>query len=158
MMQSVTVEPSTGTTLVYTDTQGSPTIIQVPASAVTDTVTLVYAPVETTTTPSSFSFAGHAFDLDVYQEGTLRLPSFAFSGSITITIHYTDIDVVGLDESTLILEYWDEVTSLWRDAACGPYNRHPDGNWLAVPICHLSRFALFGKEYMVYLPLMLKGD
>ena len=157
MMWRATVEPSTGTTLVYTDTQSNPTIIQVPAGVVTDTITLVYAPVETATTPSGFSFAGHAFSLDAYQNGTLRLPSFAFSGSVTITIYYADADVVGLDESTLVLEHWNEVASVWEDAACGPYGRHPDENWLVVPICHLSRFALFGREYAVYLPLVLKS-
>ena len=43
------------------------------------------------------------------------------------------------------------------NAACGDYDRHPDENWLAAPICHLSRFALFGK-YTVYLPLVLRNS
>ena len=38
-----------------------------------------------------------------------------------------------------------------KDAACGAYERHPDEKWLAVPICHLSRFGLFGHS-RVYLP------
>ncbi len=73
----------------------------------------------------------------------------------TITLHYTETDVIGLDEVSLALERWNAVTSAWEDAACGPYDRHPDENWLAVPVCHLSRFALFGEpEHSVYLPLV----
>ena len=152
---ATSVPTSTESTLVYTDTQGSPTVIQVPAGAVTEPTTLVYTPVETTTTPSGFAFAGNAFELDVYQGGVLQ-SGFTFSVPVTITLHYTDADVAGLDEGTLMLEHWNESTSAWQDAACGPYDRHPGENWLAVPICHLSRFALFGK-HTVYLPLALRN-
>jgi glucose/mannose transport system substrate-binding protein len=151
------ITPTEPSVLVYADTRGLTTTIQVPAGAVTETIMLGYLPVETITATSGSAFAGHAFDLDAYQDRTLRLPGFAFSGPVTITIYYTDTDVVGLDESTLVLEYWNEVASVWEDAACGPYDHHPDENWLAVPICHLSRFALFGKGHTIYLPLVLRN-
>ena len=64
---------------------------------------------------------------------------------VTITIHYSDADVTGIDEESLVLEYWDEFVGAWMDAACGAYDRHPDENWLAVPICHLTPFALLGS-------------
>ena len=156
------VDPTTGGTLVYTDTQGNPTVVQVPGGAVTETTTLLYTPVETTTVPSGFTFAGHAFDLGAYRSGTL-LPSFTFSVPATITLYYSDADVDGLNEDALVLEYWDDSTSAWEDAACGSYDRHPDENWLAVPICHLSRFALFGEVeeeepwHTIYLPVVLKN-
>jgi hypothetical protein len=35
------------------------------------------------------------------------------------------------------------------------YDRHPNENWLAVPICHLTKLALFG-QHRVYLPLVIK--
>jgi hypothetical protein len=100
-------------------------------------------------------FGGHAFELDAYR-GDLLLPGLTFSVPVTITLHYTDTDVAGLDEDRLVLEYWNGSTALWEDAACGLYDRYPGANWLAVPICHLSRFALFGKGYMVYLPVVLR--
>ena len=65
-----------------------------------------------------------------------------FSVPVTITIHYADGDVIGLDENTLTLETWNPDSGQWEDAACGAYDRHPAENWLAVPICHLSRFGL----------------
>jgi hypothetical protein len=157
---AASLPPSIESTLVYTDAQGNPTVIQVPAGAVAEATTLVYTPVETATAPSGFAFASHAFDLEAYRGGSLLL-GFIFEKPVTVTIHYSDTDVTGLDEDALVLEYWNEVTSAWEDAACGPYDRHPDDNWLAVPICHLSRFALFGEtlgeEYTVYLPLILRN-
>jgi YVTN family beta-propeller protein len=155
-----TIDPIGGSTLVYTDTQGNPTIIQVPAGAVTETTTLVYTPVETATAPSGFVFAGHAFNLEAYRNDVL-LSGFTFSVPVTVTIHYTDTDVARMDEESLVLEYWNVSENAWEDVACGPYDRHPDENWLSVPICHLSLFALFGVEsggeHWLYLPLILKN-
>ena len=147
------VDPTIGGTLTYTDTQGLPTVIQVPAGAVTELITLLYVPVDTATAPSGFAFAGHAFDLDGYQGGSL-LPGLTFSVPATVTLHYAGTDVTGLDEDALVLEYWNG--SAWVDAACGDYDRHPGENWLAVPIYHLGRFALFEGTYTVYLPLVLR--
>jgi len=155
---ATSVPTDTESTLIYTDTEGSPTVIQVPGGAVTTETTLVYTPVETATAPSGFSFVGHAFDLDAYRNGEY-LSDFTFEKPVTITLYYSDVDVAGLDESSLELEYWNENTSLWEDATCGVYDRRPDENWLAVPICHLSQFALIGEsEYLIYLPLVLHND
>jgi hypothetical protein len=152
------VDPEVGGTLVYTDTEGNATLIEVPGSSVTDTITLVYTPLETVTAPPGFLFAGHAFDLEAYRDGAL-LSGLAFDLPVTVTIQYSDADVVGLDPASLLLERW--TGSTWEDAACGPYDRHPEENWLAVPVCHLSRFALFGEpaevRHSVYLPLVVRN-
>jgi glucose/mannose transport system substrate-binding protein len=154
------ITPGEPSTLVYTDTRGWTTTIQVPTGAVTETTMLGYVPVETVMAPSGFAFAGHAFDLDAYQGGAL-LPGFTFSVPVTITINYDRSDLGGLDEGTLVLQYWSDDASEWEDAAstCTPtstYERRPNENWLAVPVCHLSRFAVFGK-HKVYLPLVLRN-
>jgi parallel beta-helix repeat protein len=72
----------------------------------------------------------------------------AFQTPVTITIHYSDADVVGLDESTLRLYHW--TGSSWEDAAdtCTPastYVRDTAGNVLQVAICHLSRWGMGGR-------------
>lgn len=152
------IAPGAGNTLVYTDTRQGITIIQVPSKAVSETILLAYTPVNTATPPSGLSFADRAFDLDVYRNGTFLSSGIGLSVPATITIHYTETDVIRLDEESLVLGRWGEATSAWEDAACGPYGRHPDENWLAVPVCHLSRFALFGEtEHSVYLPLVLRN-
>jgi hypothetical protein len=147
--------PGTEATLVYTGTEGTTTMIQLPDDAVTETVLLAYTPLGWASPPSGLSFANLAFDLDVYRDGIYLPLGHALAVPATFTLHYTDTDVAGLDEGALLLERWNEDVSAWEDASCGPYDRHPDENWLAVPVCHLSRFALIGK-YTVYLPLVLR--
>jgi parallel beta-helix repeat protein len=156
-----TVEPASAATLSAT-VGGLTTTVEVPSQAVTEAVTLKYTALAATGhgSPAGFVFAGHAFDLDAYQGETL-LAGFVFSKPVTITIHYDEGNIGGVNEDTLVLEYWDEGTSGWVDAVatCIPasvYDRHPDEDWLAVPICHLSRFAMFGERRKVYLPLVLR--
>jgi hypothetical protein len=152
------VDPGSSTTLIYTDTLGSPTTIYVPAGAVADPITLLYTPAPTATAPAGQGFAGHAFDLDGYSGETL-LPGLVLDASAAVTIAYTQTEVSGLDESTLVLYYWDGASEAWQDAACGPYVRNADENWVSVPICHLSRFALFADElHAIYLPLVLRNQ
>ncbi len=92
--------------------------------------------------------------------GGAPLPDFAFETPVTVTIHYSDLDVrVVSDESRLALMRWTE--SGWEDAAqtCTPpsdYVRDLENNVLSVAICHLSEFALLGPTHQVYLPLVMK--
>lgn len=151
------VDPGSSTTVVYTDTQGSPTVVDVPAGAVENPITLLYTPAPTVTAPSGLGFAGHAFDLEGYT-GEAPLPGLELQVPATITMSYTETEVAGLDEASLMLHYWDGAARAWQDAACRPYNRNAAQNWLAVPICHLSRFALFAKELRtIYLPLVMRN-
>lgn len=153
---AVPVTPEEGGVLIYTDTQGLTTTVHVPPGAVSETIVLLYTPVATVTASADFVFAGHAFDLDAYQENGEPLPGLVFSVPATVTIHYSEADVTGINETALLLARWQDST--WVDAACGPYDRHPDQNWLATPICHLSRFALLGQaKYTIYLPLVMRN-
>ncbi len=154
----IVAEPGRAETIVVTSTDGLTTTVEVPSDAVTESTQLAYTTVPTITgSPFGFGFAGHAFNLDAYRNGD-QIAGFTFSVPITITLHYTETDVVGLNEDMLVLEYWHDSTGVWEDAACGPYDRHPDENWLAVPVSHLSRFALFGRTLnYVCLPIVLKS-
>jgi hypothetical protein len=152
------IPPDTESTLVYTNTKQCSTVIQLPR--VTETILLAYTAVNTATAPSGFAFASHAFGLEAYQNGVFA-SGFTFSVPVTVTIHYTETDLVGMDKTTLRLYYWDTNTSKWEDAAttCMPhsaYDRHPNENWLAVAICHLSKFAMFG-QHRIYLPLVMRN-
>jgi hypothetical protein len=154
------VAPGAGSTLVYTDTQQSPLIVQVPSGAVTQTILLAYTDTGAASPPAGYTFAGRAFQLDAYHDGVL-LSSQPFGVPVTVTLHYTDTDVAKTDEAGLRLLYWNAEARRWEDASttCTPfssYDRHPGENWLAVPICHLSKFALFG-QHRVYLPVVLRN-
>jgi hypothetical protein len=151
-----TVVPGSPATLSATF-GGLTTEVQVPADAVDESTTLVYTALAeaSAASPAGFGFAGLAFTLEAYQGGELQ-PGFAFGVPVNITIHYLNHHVAGLDEESLELTYWDEGTGAWQDAACGPYVRNLVGNWLSVPVCHLSEFALLGQKAFVYLPLVVK--
>jgi uncharacterized repeat protein (TIGR01451 family) len=140
----ITVTPEAGGTLVYTDGQGYTTAVEIPAGAVSETLTVILTPLdEPTHDTATLLFAGHAFTLEVYKGPHLQ-PGYVFGEPVVITIHYSDEDVLGLDEETLTLEVW--TGSGWEDAACDGYERHIDMNWLSVEICHLSEFALLGPS------------
>lgn len=149
-----TLDPGTETRSVYTDTLGNPTIIEASAGAVTESIVLEYTPVDNIAVPSGFSVVGQMFELDAYDQGQFIEAGYSFAAPVTITVHYSNSQIIGLDENSLLIERWDEDAQMWVDAACGLYDRHLEENWLAVPICHLSRFALVGQEYAVYLPLI----
>ncbi|MEE8390525.1 MAG: PKD domain-containing protein, partial [Anaerolineae bacterium] len=157
------IDPTTGGTLVYTDTQGYTTTVEVPGSAITEAITLLYTPVLTPTRPISpnLRFANHTFDLNAYL-GSSLLPDFVFSEPVTITIHYSDADVQRIDESSLRLYYW--TGSAWNDVinTCtspSTYTRDPVQNVLGVPICHLTRMGVMGTSLgNIYLPLVLRNS
>jgi hypothetical protein len=159
--ETVEVAPTSGGSLVYTDTTGSQTSIHVPPGAVTTTITLEYKSTSVSSTPPNLAFAGKSFELNAFQ-GAQQLENFAFQIPVTITIEYTDQDVLNLNENDLTLYYRDELVSKWVDvaASCTPsssYIRHPDENWLSVPICHLSQFSLFGlPQFNIFLPVVIR--
>jgi hypothetical protein len=71
----------------------------------------------------------------------------SFQVPVTITIHYSNQDIAGLDENTLALYYWD--SQQWVDASgtCSPPHIQliTATNTLEVAICHLSQFSMGGR-------------
>lgn len=138
-----------GAMLVYTGTNNLNVTIAIPKGAFDGNVEVAY-----TKLPEPYNgglnTAGVAFDLSVFVNG---VPVTTLERPITVYVEYTDADVAGMLESSLTLNYWNG--SQWADAACGAYDRHPDQNYFAVPICHLSRFAALGL-FPRYLPVVNK--
>ena len=162
---STPIDPTMGGTLVFTSPSGSSTMIIVPTGAVTQPTTLIYTPVSTTSVPPGYLFGGLAFTVVASQSGTI-LTDFSFLRPVAVTISYTDAEVVGIDESTLALFYWDTVTSSWQDVAttCSPtstYWRYPGHNRVVVAFCHLTQFGFFGTagpdNRPLYLPLIMRN-
>ena len=144
----VTLRPNSAGTLTYTDGNGKPTQVSAPAGAVTVTTTLLYTSLPSATPAGQqLLFAGHAFTLDGYRNGVF-VPGLTFPTPVEVSITYSDADVAGMDEISLTLFYWNG--SQWIDAAttCSPsstYTRDLPNNVLSVPICHLSKYGLFGQ-------------
>jgi len=148
-----TIEPTLATTLTYTDSQNNQTIITIPAGAVTETTTLIFSPETAVTPPANLSFAGHAFTLNAYRSGSL-LSGFAFEQPITVTIHYANDEVASMGENSLTLLYWNG--SDWSSDGITVVSRDTVNNSLTVTIAHLTKFAMFGGSYQVYLPIVVK--
>jgi hypothetical protein len=161
---SLILEPDSPNTLVYTDTRGNPTTITAPAGAVTETMAITFTPVTINTAyPAGYFYGGHAFELKAYKTAT-PFSQFSFQKPVALTIRYSNGEVYGLNENSLVLEYWDDAAGAWNDAAatCSPasgYDRRIAENTIGVGMCSTHRFALFGEEKLsnkifLYLPLI----
>jgi Tol biopolymer transport system component len=155
----VTILPDQGTTLNYTDVQGLTTTITISTGAVVTNTLLIYTPIDEITPPASLQFAGRAFELTAYQNGTAQ-PGFTFLQPVNVSLTYSSEQVADLQEDALSLQvlHGDD----WSDAAetCSPasaYIRDTASNSLSVDICHLSQFALMGTPgFSIYLPLVVR--
>jgi len=145
--------------LVHTDISSNKYTFTLPAGAVNETTTLVLRPQTPSSAPPNFGFIGVSFTLDAYMNGEL-LDNFAFNQPMSVRIDYTDANIVGLVEETLLLNYFDETTQTWVDAAttCAPpstYVRNLNENYFTINVCHLTEFAVFGTKFTkVYIPLV----
>ena len=162
---TVTVDPPTGATLIYAVAEVMTTTLEIPPGAVLQEVTMVYMPIPSPTHPllPGMLNVGLSFFLDAYLEDQL-LPGFAFQKPVSFTVHYPDVSILGVDESTLGLYYW--TSGAWVDGGttCAPpsgYIRDPVGNMLSLPICHLSEWNMsglpLGQRVSIYLPLVLRN-
>ena len=94
-------------------------------------------------------------DLVMVEDHGLRLEaSEPLSDEMTLTMHYADEDMQGVDESTMMFYYWDG--GQWVDAApCGDYVRDLSNNVLQVGICKLGDYVLLAEEqHMIHLPMV----
>jgi hypothetical protein len=105
---------------------------------------------------TGLAFAHNSFELTA--EDADGIPVITFNLLVTITLTYTDTDIIGIPEGTLGLFYWDEAVSTWADAVTtclgGEYTRNPDGNTFALPLCHLTEFGVFGVPIRTFVPFI----
>jgi Leucine-rich repeat (LRR) protein len=132
------------------------TDIHIPAGAlITDTtIALVPLPVPHHS-PGLLASAHNSFKLLAKDTG--GNPVTTFSLPVTVTLTYTDADIFSIPEDTLKLYYWDESGSTWADAVTtcpGEYTRDPSENKLALPLCHLTDFGLFGTPLRIFMPVI----
>lgn len=132
---------SGGGTLVYSNMQGVSATVQFPAGVISQTVS--YVPLDDLPTPAL---------------GFALVPSLTFSQPVTLTLHYRDSDVAGMDEGALRLYNYNWPTASWSPAdPCGGYVRDPANNSLQAIICHFSDYALKDWLHNLYLPIALKN-
>lgn len=155
---SVTLTPGVAVSLIYTDSQGLPTILDFRANAVAQTTTIEFVPELMTSPWAYFISGGHDFVLFACLDGVLD-KGFAFSAPATVTIHYGDALGAVADESLFSLYWWSG--NDWRNAAgtCVPsssYVQDETNNTITTAICYPGQFGLFAA-HRIYLPLIARA-
>jgi hypothetical protein len=152
------LKPTTSTEITL-DSESTSIIFTVPPGALSEPADLAYGSLMTITNlPSDLIFAGRAFELNAYRDGTLR-EDFQFDKPLTVTLGYPQAALKGADGSTLRLYYW--TGDRWATEGITVVTHHPAQRSLTANIDHLSTFALFAREERqvsraIYLPLVLR--
>jgi Leucine-rich repeat (LRR) protein len=152
----VVIQGESGGTLISNDEN---TEITIPPDAVSGEVTFLFDPQPAPSQATgSLDFAGNSFELTAWDEA--EQPVTTFAHPLVITISYDEESLGVIPEISLFLYYWDETQSAWLDAVTtcdgGEYTRNLAEDWLSLPICHLSEFALLGEAYPLFLPLIAR--
>jgi len=122
-----------------------------PSGAVTATLTITYTPRTVSQVPSTGDLAGfHIFDLTAVYSGTTNLATLPGT-SYTITVDYAGTLVA--EDAQLGLYHWSGSAWIKELTSSADYDQdvvtaNPD---------HFSYFAILGKSYSIYLPIVLKN-
>ena len=159
----VTASQDISVTLVYTDPGGGLTELEIPAGAVTDTITIVYTPKDPQTAlplPENMVLGTHVFDLDVYRND-VHIPHFTFSRAMTLTSEYADADVVGMVENTLALYRGPGIEGERIGIHPGESQTlDVENNLLTVYLLSTSRFREYGAgiNCQLFLPVAMRNN
>jgi len=128
--------------------------LTVPLGAVTDTTRFQFKPLTGTdiiSGPPGLMFAQRAFEVTAFRFGQ---GVHQFSQPLTITVNYSDTDVVGLKGETLHLWYRNSKGEPW--AKLGEPVRVMSGTHVYTTT-HLTQFALFAEAaYRVFLLMIIR--
>ncbi|MEZ4864024.1 MAG: Ig-like domain-containing protein [Caldilineaceae bacterium] len=115
--------------------------IAIPGNASSQDFTLVYQrhlDANPHPAPSGFQIAGLSFELNAYVGGEPVSP-FTFDAAVTLVIDYSNIDLGGVEESSLQLRYWDGTQWSSDGIVCQPPTV---AHTLTCTTNHLTDFAL----------------
>ena len=153
---SVTLIPGLAANLMYTDSQGSITQLDFPANAVTQTTTIALDIDQRTSPIPEFIWTGHLFHMLAFQNGDLN-KGFNFEAPITITLEYSDSDILGVPHEDWLKLYWWSGSN-WIDSVstCTPPtdlyapSRYESHQCPSLPlidlraVCHIPEFPAGG--------------
>lgn len=161
------------TTLNYTGTTGGSTNVIIPPAAITGSITgtvnVYYSTISTasitTPLPSRLILSGDPFELDAFSGDELNAtPIVTFSAPVTITIHYTESELGGINEQTLKLyrlEYPPFGTGWCAIGVCRPLESQTldvDNNIITATVLGFSKWGKYGAQYPydLFLPIIVK--
>ena len=145
-----TVTASEGGEVSATITEGGGATAEVPANAVVANTAVTVTPTATTATAVATAAAAVPSGQSVVGNFVYNFAATAageavttFAEAITLTFTYTDAQVTGLNESTLIVNRWDAAASEWV-ALTSTVNTAT--NTVTATTTHFSYFAIIGEE------------
>jgi len=100
---------------------------------------------EVATPPSGFQFASNVFMLEAFFNNQ-NLPNYVFGEPITLILSYDEALLGDMDESTLMLYYWDEDTQRWDQSGLTEVNRNLIANTVTYRVAHLTQFSWFVED------------
>lgn len=129
------------------------TTLTFPPGAVTQSVTVVVAPVATPPATGGFQLLGQVFAIDATtSDGS---PVTHFAQPFTLVVTYTDAEVQGIDEQSLNLHYWHAGQQTWIAI---PTTVDAANNRLTATLDHLTTFAVLHSQVSnparIFLPLV----
>lgn len=149
-ISSAVIAPESGGAITTTS---SITInLSFPPDAVAQPITVTIGLTTSQPVSSGLLFVGQPFVVEARDTNGTLVTTFA--QPFTITIHYDDADVAGVDEASLKLYFWDANAGEWVEI---PTSVDTAANTLTANVDHLTTFALLGQvAQQLYLPLILK--
>lgn len=146
----IIIEPTKTGQATATTKEGNTATIYVPSQAVSTETNFTIDPVEKTSTTVSTAIQAVATDQSVVGGFVYKFEAKAasrivssFQGNLTITLTYTDEQIVGLNESTLAINYWKEDAENWQPLAT---TINAETNTLTTSVDHFTYFAILGEE------------
>ncbi len=141
----VPIDPSGGALTSTNPLSGTGIIIEVPAGAVTETLTLVYIELDdaATTPPTpTMRHTGYVFSLNLYRDGVL-VTNPVFNPPLTVTLIYTDRHIAGLNHDSLEIYYWSAAEQQWKNDGIVAIDHQRGARRLIITLAHLTDFAIF---------------
>lgn len=148
---TVSITSTTGGSTTTTASDQSTARLDIPVGAVTQATTFVVNPVATSTfqqevakLPSDKTIVGsNMFDFTASAAG---VSVTLFQQAVTMTFTYTDTQIVGLDESQLQIQYYDQAQQKW---VAIPSTVNTATNTITMTINHFTRFAVVAPADIV---------
>lgn len=165
-VSAANILPNLGGTMTYTSPQGTIIQVNVPPGAVTTTLPIYCSLINSSTIslPPRLMLSGNIFELDGYPDpdATNFPPPIFFNAPVTLTVTYTDADVVGINEAQLKLYRFEPNSVGWQPIGYRPGETQTidiDNNVITATILGFSKFGRMGPEsgYELFLPIVLRN-
>ena len=120
--------------------------LSLPAGAVSDSGSLSITPEATYAQPKAGYAAVKSQAFEISLENSAGAEVTQLNGTATLTFSYTDEQISGFSEGTLVVSYWDENLAQWVDLTT---TVNAAGNTITATTNHFTKFIIQAKSLTV---------